>query len=742
MPDKSTLRLLLATNDDSLATELRGAGMDVTQTPDGFDAIRLAMELQPDAVVLDRTTTGLPVPTVGVWLKLHPLTHLLPTIGLSGDMNGWQEAELDASVNRSEAVERLADITSNLVEATAKRHGLQESPDLPDFDPLSITLDLIEIYRERLGLASAMIRLASLQHDLGDFGYTIKSTLEAAGQALLSPLVGIVLLRERSHYVLVRQGGLTKTDVHQFEQYSLEQLAFYGEKLAVHFEIEDQYVFGRRRLIWTTDPPSTTRRFFGHPIYSRGRLLGFLGGMEPEDEEQKVFYAGLLPDLAAQIALLLVNVDLLSAHDSYVEELASILRAAIETSSISPLSDTSSRSFLLQFLLIVLELCHTDRGCVVLLDDERGSVSEVAALGCEESEIISAHLRRGRTVAEEIPYLNSGEVIADTVYYVNGKCNRLVTPLTAGEKVIGALVMLDYMSKLSPRMIEALKTLASLAGYFLYNRWLHQKSIRSSIIEDQLKIARETQAEMLPEEHPHIPTYDIFGRSVPAREVGGDFFDYLPRDDSTCIAIADVCGKSIPASLLMTMTRALFVAACEHFDGPDQMLKDVNSHLAQRIGRGQFVTASLLQIAPGEVTYASAGHQPLLVYRAEKNDFEEIDADGIALGIVPSVDFERVSVDLNPGDIALMYTDGLNEAMNPDRVQFGYGNIRAVIRENSTRSAMEIVYALFDAIAQHAEGTDQFDDTTIVAIKRKPKEERDNAARENKNKDAEEDIKS
>jgi serine phosphatase RsbU (regulator of sigma subunit) len=739
VPDKSTLRLLLATNDDSLATELRGAGMDVTQTPDGFDTIRLAMELRPDAVVLDKTTSGLPVPTVGVWLKLHPLTHLLPTIGLSGDMNGWQEAELDASVNRSEAVERLADITSNLVEATSKQQELQDLPDLPDFDPLSITLDLIEIYRERLGLASAMIRLASLQHDLGDFGYTIKSTLEAAGQALLSPLVGIILLRERSHYVLVRQGGLTKTDVHQFEQFSLEQLAFYGDK---HFEIEDQYVFGRRRLTWTTDPPSITHKFFGHPIYSRGRLIGFLGGMEPEDEGQKVFYAGLLPDLTAQIALLLVNVDLLSAHDSYVEELASILRAAIETSSISPLSDTSSRSFLLQFLLIVLELCHTDRGCVVLLDDERGSVSEVAALGCEESEIISAHLRRGRTVAEEIPYLNSGEVIADTVYYVNGKCNRLVTPLTAGDKVIGALVMLDYLSKLSPRMIEALKTLSSLAGYFLYNRWLHQKSIRSSIIEDQLKIARETQAEMLPEEHPAIPKYDIFGRSVPAREVGGDFFDYLSRDRSTFIAIADVCGKSIPASLLMTMTRALFVAGCEHFEDPDRVLRDVNSHLAQRIGRGQFVTASLLQIAPGEVSYASAGHQPLLVYRAEKNDFEEIDADGIALGIVPSVDFERVTVDLNPGDIALMYTDGLNEAMNPDRVQFGYGNVRAVVRENANRSAMEIVYALFDAIAQHAEGTDQFDDTTIVAIKKKPREDRDNAAGEDKIKDAREDRES
>jgi len=414
----------------------------------------------------------------------------------------------------------------------------------------------------------------------------------------------------------------------------------------------------------------------------------------------------------------MVNADLISAHDGYVNELSAILRAAIETASISPLSETSSKSFLLQFLLIILELCHTDRGCVILLDDDDTTISNVATLGCEEPDVVNAPLKGNVSVADGIGSLTPGEVIIDNARLGNSRMTRLVTPLIAGQKTIGGLVVMGFTRSPSPRLIEAIKTLCGLAGYFIHNRSLHKRSIKSSIIEDQLKIARDVQSEMLPDKHPEIPGYDIFGRSVPAREVGGDFYDYIPKGDSMNIAIADVCGKSIPASLLMTMTRALFLSACEHSEGPDEVLRHVNSHMAQRIGKGQFVTASLMKINKDGIIYSSAGHQPLLVYRAARGEFEEIDADGIAMGIVDSMDFERVETCLNPGDIALMFTDGLNEAMNPHRIQFGYENIRSVIRNHASTSSMEIVFALFDAIRDHAEGTDQFDDTTTVVIKR------------------------
>jgi sigma-B regulation protein RsbU (phosphoserine phosphatase) len=290
--------------------------------------------------------------------------------------------------------------------------------------------------------------------------------------------------------------------------------------------------------------------------------------------------------------------------------------------------------------------------------------------------------------------------------------------MTLGEKVLGCLIILGIPSAPRPRLNQALKTLSSLGGYLLYNRSVHQSAIDSAVLEEQLKLAREIQEDLIPENHPDIPGYDIFGASVAAKQVGGDFFEYLPFDDGRLgIAIGDVSGKAIPASLLMAMTRALVVAASERSNGPEQVLRDVNVHLSNRITNGRFVTASLLTIDGGDLCYASAGHPPLMLYHADTDSFEDVNADGIAMGIIDQMEFERVMSRMEPGDIAIMYTDGLNEAMDRSRREFGYENIRRVVRESADRSAREIVDALYRAIEDHVDGADLFDDTTVVVIK-------------------------
>jgi sigma-B regulation protein RsbU (phosphoserine phosphatase) len=168
----------------------------------------------------------------------------------------------------------------------------------------------------------------------------------------------------------------------------------------------------------------------------------------------------------------------------------------------------------------------------------------------------------------------------------------------------------------------------------------------------------------------------------------------------------------------MTMTRALVIADSENMEGPEQILSDVNSHLVSRISSGQFVTASLLCLSPNGNTYGSAGHSPIFIYRAATDTFDEVTANGIAMGIVNTIDFERVKIELNPGDIGIMFTDGLNEAMNFEKVQFGYERIRQVVRKHAGDNSETIVDALFQAIEDHAAGSDQFDDTTVVAVKK------------------------
>jgi len=715
--ETACLKIVLASDDEGLTDSLVESGIDVYSTSDGFDAIRLAIENRPDAIILGQTANGLPAPIVSLWLRLNPVTHSIPLIGLGDGEFSWQDSAIDTEVDTRSGTEKIIETARKLV---SSHSGIELPENMPniEYDPLTVTLDLLKIYRERLGLAGAMIELASLQHDLGDFEYTVKSILEAAGRALGSPLVSITLIREKTYYALVRGLNVTKELIHEMERHSIEKLSDYRNRVPV---IDEQLIIGRRKLAESPEAAEGgNMAIYGHPIYSRGEILGYLAAAGEGNGNPAMSHGGLLPDLTSQVSLLLVNADLVSAQDNYVGELSAILRAAAETSSISPLSDTSSKSFLLQFLLIVLDLCRTNRGCVMTFDTEgenRG-IQEVAALGADENEVLASSMDDGRSVVTAIPEMKNGDVVLDEVEMSDKKLTRMVLPLTAGENVMGGIVILGLLKNISPRIVEAVKTLASLAGNFIYNRKLHKKSIQTSIMEDQLNLAREIQDEMLPDGHPSFPGYDIYGRSIAAKEVGGDFFDYLYRNNQLSIAIGDVCGKSIPASLLMTMTRALVHACNENETAPNDVLRTVNTLLTRMIAKGKFVTGSLLRMGMDSNEYASAGHQPLMVYRSESDSFEDIDADGIALGIVDQMDFELVRFSMEPGDIAVMYTDGLNEAMNPDRKQFGYDNIRAIVRKNAHKSSEEILEALYHAIDIHAEGAAQFDDTTTVVIKK------------------------
>ncbi len=715
MPEIVTGSILVATGDEIFARDFQRSGIDVTHTNNGFDAVRIAASNRPDMIILDSTTGGLPCQTVALWLKLNPATASIPVIGLIDGVNTWDEAGLDAIINRKEAVAFTVDLVPRLDPVEVPQSLTSTPSDAKPFDPLAVSLDLIEIYRERLRLATSMIDIASIQHDQRDFEYVIKVLLDAAGRNLDSPMMAIALRREHALYVLVRDNSLSVSDLDVLERACLDGLK---HKIGNRSGIDDQIVFGRRKLAPST-ASSNEPYIFGSIIGEENDPLGYVAGIGSQNEIDKIHYMSLLPDLVAQIAQLLNGADNIREQDEHVGELASVLRAAVETSKISPYVATNNKAFLLQFLLIILDLCSSEQGSIILLDDETKEVKEIAVLGCTEAEILALPYQNGVSLGDSLQSLSPREVKLEKPEESEIDHSRLIAPMTLGDKVLGCLVVLGMPSAPSPRMDQALKTLSGLGGYLVYNRCVHNRAIDSAIIEEQLKLAREIQEDMVPDLHPEIPGYDIFGASVAATQVGGDFFDYLPFDDGRLgIAIGDVAGKAIPASILMTMTRALVMAACERSSGPDQVLKDVNVHLSNRVTNGRFVTASLLTINDDRLTYASAGHQPLLIYRAEIDKFEDVNADGIAMGIIDQMNFEKVDLVLNEGDVALMYTDGLNETRNSSREDFGYENIRKVLRENASGSAREIVDSLFGALVEHMDGVDVSDDTTILAIKR------------------------
>ncbi|MDR1613302.1 MAG: SpoIIE family protein phosphatase [Planctomycetota bacterium] len=245
----------------------------------------------------------------------------------------------------------------------------------------------------------------------------------------------------------------------------------------------------------------------------------------------------------------------------------------------------------------------------------------------------------------------------------------------------------------------------------------------ASRLESDLAVARQIQNNLLPSQTPQIRGLDVFTSYRPAREIGGDYYDFLPVDGKHMgIIVADASGKSIPAALVMSSTRAIlrFVAPGE--TSAAETLDRVNAILSVDIPRGMFVTACYLILDPLEssMTVASAGHNPLLVARAD-DSVELVNPGGIALGFDRGPIFQRSireqKVRLLPGDRVLAYTDGAVECANAQNEEYSDRRLREFVRRNRELSSRDFVGALVADLDRHRGAAEVGDDTTIVTFK-------------------------
>ncbi len=247
-------------------------------------------------------------------------------------------------------------------------------------------------------------------------------------------------------------------------------------------------------------------------------------------------------------------------------------------------------------------------------------------------------------------------------------------------------------------------------------------------IEQEMQVAQEIQHTLLPRDVPQIEGYDVASLYRSAKEVGGDYFDFVLVDDNTMgIAIADVSGKGVPGSLVMTMIRtALRLEARSNRSATDVMAK-VNDFVTPDMKKGMFVTMFyiVLNSRSRMINFSSAGHNPLILFREESNRIYYLKPRGFPLGIdLPdtrlfSKSLTQEHVSLKKGDILLAYTDGITEAMNPRREQFGEQRLLEIIRKNHDLSASEFVDKLSEALAVFTENYPQNDDITCVVVKEK-----------------------
>jgi phosphoserine phosphatase RsbU/P len=236
----------------------------------------------------------------------------------------------------------------------------------------------------------------------------------------------------------------------------------------------------------------------------------------------------------------------------------------------------------------------------------------------------------------------------------------------------------------------------------------------------EMEIAREIQRSFLPKAPPDLPAIGFAARMEPARVVGGDFYDFIPLPDGRWIlVVADVTGKGVPAALFMALTRSLVRVNAALHTSPSGLVGAVNEFVARDNSTAMFVTLFLAYLEPstGTLTYVNAGHNPPLLLSCGKNEVSLLKSAGTPLGLVEGMIYEERKTLVGPGDLLVLYTDGVTEAMNGAQELFGAERLENLVARSGGAQAPVVLELIEEAVRSFAAGEPQSDDMTVVVAK-------------------------
>jgi serine phosphatase RsbU (regulator of sigma subunit) len=307
-------------------------------------------------------------------------------------------------------------------------------------------------------------------------------------------------------------------------------------------------------------------------------------------------------------------------------------------------------------------------------------------------------------------------------YWLSRSITGPVRRLTAAVQVMGRG---DLTQRVAVRSGGEVGLLAEAFNTMSADLQKHIEIVRATTAENErvqkeLDLARGIQKSFLPDSPPRVPGFDLAALNTPAMEVGGDFYDFIPVSlDQWGLVIADVSGKGFPAALFMALSRTLLRANTRGNPGVIETINRANNMITEQQSTSMFVTLFYGVLDPRRktLTYVNAGHNPPLVLGRGSGDVMMLAARGIALGIMPDMQFEEKEIALRPGDILVLFTDGVTEAVNRQNEMFGPERLSRLVVENKNLSAQELIKKIEQSVLAFGEGQPQFDDLTLLAVK-------------------------
>jgi len=300
-------------------------------------------------------------------------------------------------------------------------------------------------------------------------------------------------------------------------------------------------------------------------------------------------------------------------------------------------------------------------------------------------------------------------------------------PIIMKDEFYGVLVAQEQNSDAAfrPRRIELINGITQQIALAIQNENFKNEMVLRERMEQEFHLARKIQETFLPDRMPELDNWEVDARWITAREVGGDFYDIIRRDDHTIsLLIADVADKGMPAALYMTVTRTLLRAVTHSNRPPAEILQRVNNLLARDAQGGMFITVfyATLDLKSGSVTYANAGHNKPIVIRHGSGETEMLPKGGIALAVLEDIELVDHTLQLEEGDCLLCYTDGVTEAFSPAEEAFGEKRLEKLLAGMADQSIHDTLDAVVDTVATFRGEREISDDVTLLGVRRKTKD--------------------
>lgn len=358
------------------------------------------------------------------------------------------------------------------------------------------------------------------------------------------------------------------------------------------------------------------------------------------------------------------------------------------------------------------------RQLVTTLDESASRETHFHALAAQESRTFE------RLLAERSPMLlQRGQADDTTLLDALQVDQALLVPLVAHSLLVGAMLLDPPLgdARFTPRLLEIAAGMANQTAIAIENERLRHAEFEAQRLARELELARHIQRSFLPDASPAVEGWDVCAHWEPARVVTGDFYDFVPLDDGRLgVVIADVSDKGAPAAIFMAVSRSLLRASILADATPARAIDQSNRLIAADAESSMFVTAFYMTLAPdGTVCYVNAGHNPPLLLRADGSiEWVGQAAHGPALGIVPDIDWLQGTTSLAVGDLLLLYTDGVTEAIDSQGGAFGEERLLAVARATHHALACDVAGRVVGAVAHFAAGQPAFDDITLVILRK------------------------